>query len=258
LYWNTPAAGGYITMFSIWLFLAVISLQIPLYFCISQPHLNDPDILVRERRKRFLYSWMDTFFLIPFIINGILMFNGPAQSSEFPLLYYSALVWLILAFSYTFFPALLACFAVLCLPCLFLVFRNAQAREEARVRALGASEDLIRSIPILRFKKAVSARVIDTEAPPISPFEEDTSSSLSTPNPSISSSLIPHVSQPTSFSSPQKKRFRLFNLPTSSLQKDPRITIPHHPYQQNTISIPTEDATCSICLGDYIDDEELR
>lgn len=315
LYATTPSLAAYSAMFSIWTVFAVSSLFAPLYYAINQNPLGDPILVQRERRKRFLYSWIDMLFLLPFILNGVLIFNGPSQATEYPIYYYSSMLWLILNFSYTFFPAVLACVAVLCLPCIFILIRNAQAREEARVRALGATDDLINSIPILRFRKKVASVNMTTdieqqEPAPISPFElssfsnafSSSSSATTTTGASASAgaggdyspskpalSIVskPHASatvtpeqqtnsteslldpsSTSSFPSPSsslptattaastkpKKPFRLFPL----LSKPKPKTQSPTPSSPPTISIATDDALCSICLVEYVENEPLR
>jgi Ring finger domain len=132
------------------------------------------------------------------------------------------LINVILGFSYTFFPALIAITAILCLPCIYIFVRDGRLREEARQRALGASQSLINSIPIYKFRKQGQVQG-DLE----SPVE------------------VMHI--------PKKKRFRLFSKPKELEIKNSIIQKP-----KEWLEIEDCDANCSICLAEYVLGEEIR
>lgn len=154
-----------------------------------------------------------------------------------------------------FFPAFIAVVAILCIPCLYLLLRNAQAREDARIRALGASDELIRAIPIFQFRK--KQRVNDVEngqvLAPMSPME--TTSPISIPMQTINPTTSPTTPISNTPTTTPRKKFRFFQLvkrqkvssavePSSSSS----ITTPHQ-----ILELDDEEATCAICLQEYTD-----
>ncbi|KAJ3342688.1 hypothetical protein HDU91_000506 [Kappamyces sp. JEL0680] len=179
--------------------VACIASQCPYYFCIGQPHFDIEENILREQRKRKVYS------------------------------------------------------------------------EQARIQALGASDELILSIPIFKFRPKVTPQP-DLEA---QTAEVDARSRQTSVDNLISAIPDPHQEIPlqtkiidpgpsVSPAPPEKKRFKLFRFPVK--KKTPASpagssTAPATPSSakgDQYLELDVEDATCSICLCEYEADEQLR
>ncbi|KAJ3321239.1 hypothetical protein HDV06_004464 [Boothiomyces sp. JEL0866] len=264
--WNTPALQLQLVSILYLSQLFLVLIFCPLYFSIGQPTHEIPEYIEREKLRKNFRGKIDWALFVPFLLAFVLVFGPNAKdlSNQSPIMYNTCLGFIIFGLSRIFSPALLACLAILCLPCLFLLLRNADLREEARIRAMGASDDLIASLPIYRFRKRDVEDPVElstTPPPPQLPF------SVAVPSPLARTVEIPErpssptPGSPTTPSSPKKKntkkkrRFKFF-FKKKEVEEPPE----HDPQEPEIfyLELNEEDATCSICLCEYENDENLR
>ncbi|KAI8893730.1 hypothetical protein BC833DRAFT_624601 [Globomyces pollinis-pini] len=228
----------------------------PFYFTISQATHEITELVELEDHRRSLQSFIDSLFIVPFVTGFALLCTTSATRN---LLFVTGTIYITLGLAYMCFPAIIAIIAVLCLPCLYLLFRNASLREEARIRAMGASDELISAFPIFTFRKKSPGQV-DIEAP----LPESVIQSQPNPQPQPSvpeSNPEPEQSQPPPKPEKKRRRFRLFSR---SNKKDGSSTSPTttssstKQQEQQFLELETDDAVCSICLSEYEEGEFLR
>ena len=199
------------------------------------------------------------------------------QSVQFaqqqPLLYYTTYVYSMLHVAYIFTPIWV--FALVCVwyhflisfPIMWLLLRQMNVREEARVRAMGASQELIDTFPIFKFKKA-TLQIPNPPLEPTDPFQiqidhiPDESTKISAEpvekmNSRPSTPKKDNVGSPLSEKSPKKskKRFKFF-------KRDSTEEIihgePSRPLQSEFLEVDENHASCTICLEEYNDEDLLK
>ncbi|KAI8901755.1 hypothetical protein BC833DRAFT_576558 [Globomyces pollinis-pini] len=187
------------------------------------------------------------------------------------LLFYTALVYLVLYIISMILPVILVLLGIIFFPCTYLYFRHAvQAEEKAKV--VGASDELISAFPTFGFRKRKTERV-DLEAPgsdstsntrmsdnqmkPIIPMNDGQSDQTGESSTSKTS-----ISKQSENPKPEKKkpRFKLFSR--SNKTKGKQST----PSSESNANInedilelnDDDDATCTICLCEYEEGDRLR
>ena len=183
--------------------------------------------------------------------------DAPMFLQQQPLLYYTVYVYSMLHIAYIFMPIWIFALVCLCFPVMWLVVRQMGVREETRVRAMGASEELINTFPIFKFKKAAAVQIpmppLDT---PLDPFQA---------NPTTLQSLAKSGQPKVAIGSPNtdkktkkhKRKFRFFKR-DDTIDENPivgestSVTIPEF------LEIDEDHASCSICLEDYATDDLLK
>ncbi|KAJ3273711.1 hypothetical protein HDV01_003990 [Terramyces sp. JEL0728] len=261
--WNTSALQLQLVAILYLSQLFLVLIFCPLYFSIGQPTHEIPEYIEREKQRKNFKGKIDWALFIPFLLAFVLVFGPNAKdlANASPVMYNTCLGFIIFGLSRIFSPALLACLAILCLPCLFLLLRNADLREEARIRAMGASDDLIASLPIYRFRKRADVEdpveLSTTPPPPQLPFSVAVPSPLTTTVQVPERPSSPTPASPTSSTPPKKKRKRKFKF----FFKKKEASEPEEQHQEPEIlflDLNEEDATCSICLCEYENDDNLR
>jgi hypothetical protein len=199
-------------------------------------HNDIPELIELENIKARLRSyfqakpsWIDTVFLIPFVY-GCYLYFGPLADivyNESPLMFTVGYVYVIMGFCYIFSGALVTIFTILCLPCLYLLLRYLNRRENIRLESMGASDDLIAAFPILKYKRKI---LEDIEMP-----------------------AEQVLSQSEDLADAEKKRKFKFKLTLKTKKDDPVV---HEPMKY--LEMSEEDALCVICLQEYEEEEELR
>ncbi|KAI8893725.1 hypothetical protein BC833DRAFT_652664 [Globomyces pollinis-pini] len=161
--------------------------------------------------------------------------------------------------------ALIAIIGLMCLPCLYVFFRNT-GLAEATLREMGASDELIDAFPIFKFRKKnpnqadIEAPNQDDSTPSVNVAQPQPSAPLTEQQPSTAQ-LQTSGSNPQIAKKPEKKRrlFKLFSRPAKKLvetqvPEDTLVVIPEQQY----LELEEEDATCTICLSEYEEGENLR
>lgn len=226
----TWSASNLDVILTFWVAIGVVSMFLPLYFAPSQRLSTETSAPIPpiELRKTRITSVLDFLFLLPLVFASVFCFSTLNPSNTNPILYYTAIVYISLGLCYTFSPALLVLIAIMCLPCLFVLVRNSEWRDDARARALGASDLLINSLPIFRFKRRADLEVGTIAEPELPTIQE----------------------VPTSRITKVKHKFRLFKSGARKEQIAPVVKL--------FLELDDENITCAICLGEYAVDDELR
>ncbi|KAF7726492.1 hypothetical protein EC973_008727 [Apophysomyces ossiformis] len=162
-------------------------------------------------------SLLDLFAVLWFIIGNYLLFTSETCPRAAPTLFYTTLAWVLLGYLLILIPLLLCASVIFCLPCVLVAMRVLQMDMVA-----GGQKDEIQQIPVYKYKAPEGVPAASPPAPPIS-------SSTTT------------IKKPTS-PSPWKVEFwRRWLRPN---EKDPEQAL-------EELTIPKDDATCSICLCEY-------
>jgi hypothetical protein len=221
LFWNEKTIGVQVIGI-VYAFLLLLLLPCPLYFTLPQPTYDIPEIVDKERKRSRFRKRLDTMFLPLLVIISWIVFNSEQSrqlKEDNSPLFYASMVYTIIGYCYVLSPVFIAIVAILFLSCFML---NARMREEARIRSMGASEDLINSIPILKFRKPQLNEELGTATNSIA--------------------MIPQK---------KTKRFKLISWKKKTVA-------PEIEPQPDFITLNEEDAQCSICIAEYEEGEELR
>ncbi|KAI8893724.1 hypothetical protein BC833DRAFT_607394 [Globomyces pollinis-pini] len=216
-----------------------------------------------ETYRSEVQSVVDALFFIPFVFGFALLFSSNPDSN---LLLITAYIFISLSVIYTCLPVIIAIIGLLCLPCLYFFFRNAGLRAEAKLREMGASDELIDAFPIFKFRKKnpnqadIEAPNQDDSTPSVNVAQPQPSAPMTEQQPSTAQ-LQTSGSNPPIAKKPEKKRrlFKLFSRPAKKLEEtqvpeDTLLVIPEQQY----LELEEEDATCTICLSEYEEGENLR
>jgi glycerol-3-phosphate acyltransferase PlsY len=222
MYWSskTMVIQGVAIVYAL---LLIVLLYCPLYFTFSRPTYEIPELIEKEQVRRSFQQRLNTLFF-PILLFATWKVFHTDQSIEFQAdnypLYYATLIYTILGYVYVFHPIAIAMVAVIFLT---IFFWNSRLQEQARLKAMGASQDLINSIPIFLFRTST------------------------TPNPNPEQGDMPpiHVEMPAR----KKKQFKLIPW---------KVTERVEPVEPLYLELNPENANCSICISEYEQGDSLR
>lgn len=241
---------------------------------IPNPH-EDPLITRREAIRSLAKSRIDLIFFIPFFIINIHLFDGrysiyyliSSGSADIclknaPAMYWLSVVYLIFGYMYIFFPIVVAVMVCLCLPCIMvLVHRRSLQQNTIFAQGMGATQEVINSLPIYLYRKKTTMSPADVEA------QQTPSQSNSTKEPRnevlniIDKSKKLITNNVKQKSSKKRLRFPLFfrnNNEDESPKISPLDQQNMNEIENRSLEIESDDAVCSICLVEYEEGEQLR
>ncbi|ORY37423.1 hypothetical protein BCR33DRAFT_854714 [Rhizoclosmatium globosum] len=117
------------------------------------PHVTKDLTLLVDRIK----SCLDAFGILWFILGNWWIFTSTGCNRTAPLLYYLSLVFLGMGYIVVSIPILMCGGIVFCLPCMLVWSRTFRGDDDDGmgkvVASLGASDEVIRGLPVLTFRK---------------------------------------------------------------------------------------------------------
>ncbi|KAI9322680.1 hypothetical protein BX666DRAFT_1897457 [Dichotomocladium elegans] len=222
----------------VFLVRSIVSLPLVVYYHMqrARERLEGQDSSRPQRRwTDRLNSLLYVFGIVWFIVGNYFLFTAGACSQTAPVLFFTALVWVLLGYGMILIPVVICASVVFCLPCVLVMMRTLNLGYGPGF-VVGATQEEIDALPVYQYY--AETRGIQAEQTELGQRE----------NISPQSSEENQQRQQQS----KKKRPAFFKrlLRRNKTEKDPgRI------YERLTIT-PVEDALCSICLSEY-EDEDL-
>ncbi|KAG0275967.1 hypothetical protein BGZ95_008161 [Linnemannia exigua] len=233
----------------------------------SRTPLTTRDINLERQRTFVEVAGTCLFFL-----SNYFLFSGATCRDEAPAVFYLTVVYVVLGYVVILIPVILCLTVILCLPLVLRVMRYFNLGPVVGIK--GATEEMIASIPTVKYRTPATAQGTGTEAASgqrNSATAIDMSGRIGVDTGEITSELgvsIPSTTEAAS--SPRRSKGGLFGFlrkgkkdsslgaagkpqDTATSSQDASAT----PIEYLTLEDP-QDAVCAICLCDYEDDEELR
>ncbi|KAL2911101.1 hypothetical protein HK105_209446, partial [Polyrhizophydium stewartii] len=133
--------------------MVFVILLVPRYFQLGHRTNGDPELIELETRRRQTINTLDLPFVICLMAGLIACISPKDTVHTAPFIYYTNLAFVVLSCMYFGAPILLFALAILSLPLLYLLLRRAEARNNVFDGRMGASDDIIGAIPIVRYRR---------------------------------------------------------------------------------------------------------
>ncbi|KAI9478207.1 MAG: hypothetical protein EXX96DRAFT_595632 [Benjaminiella poitrasii] len=192
-----------------------------------------------------LKSLLDLFGILWFIVGNYLIFSNSSCSETASLYYYTILAWIVFGYLILFVP-LFACLSVIfCLPCVLVAMRLFNINISNVMK--GGTKEEIAKIPVFKYKPPADTKPTMTEDAP-----STAKTIITAPNVTIDNQSVLSAS-----SNKKKKKIsilrRLLRIKFNKKKRSENVASQKN---LNYITIlKADDAVCSICLGDYEEDE---
>ncbi|KAF9906776.1 hypothetical protein EC991_000287 [Linnemannia zychae] len=247
------------------------------------PRVQGAPLTARDINLERQRTFMEVAGTCLFFLSNYFLFSGTTCRDAAPAVFYLTVVYVVLGYIVILIPVILCLTVILCLPLVLRVMRYFNLGPVVGVK--GATEEMIASIPIVKYRTPATARGSTGEVT-VNGGNGETAIDMNERNGAEGGTgtgtasghtgeltAEPAVSTPSTNqgSSPRRPKGGLFGFLRKG-KKDPSLGAAGKPQdaasssQDSTAASPVEyltladaqDAVCAICLCDYEDDEELR
>ncbi|KAK3847836.1 MAG: hypothetical protein J3R72DRAFT_430907 [Linnemannia gamsii] len=234
------------------------------------PRIQGAPLTTRDINLERQRTFVEVAGTCLFFLSNYFLFSGSTCRDEAPAVFYLTVVYVVLGYVVILIPVILCLTVILCLPLVLRVMRYFNLGPVVGIK--GATEEMIASIPIVKYRTPATAQGTGTETASGQRNSATTIDMSGRINQSGDITSEPVVSTPSTTeaaSSPRRSKGGLFGFLRKG-KKDSGLGAAGKPQDTATSSqeatTPVEyltladaqDAVCAICLCDYEDDEELR